>query len=435
MIINEGTKIVKKIIFMVDMYYPKPRAVGICVHNVAQEMINLGYEVHVIAYKQNNEECEEEFEGVFVHRIAMRLDMKMQEYGESHLDSALGKISYKAAGIIRKIQKLFFLPWFPLVSPLTVNRYYRKTLSLNREYDFDCIIATYLPPEPLFAGAMVKKKLKNIKYGAYILDSLITQSGQKYLPSKLIEKLTWKFEKMIYETADKTYNPECLRDHYQSDKYLKYRDKMIFLDVPYFKPKQPISKQILHDISKKHLVYLGTLIKNSRNPEYIYRLFTEINKSGLYQLHFYTRGSCEDDLLKYQIESGDAVLRHGFVTHAEIDNIIANSDYLINLSVKDAAMISGKIFEYMSTGKPVIHFYYKDNDACLRYLEKYELSIVIKIDEQLFESNVRRLKKFLTESYGKTVEPNSLIETFKGNMPIQSAQHFDALARGDYLED
>ena len=425
----------KKILFMVDMYYHSPRAVGICVHNVARELINLGHEVHVIAYKHNNEVLEEVYEGVFIHRIAMRFDMKAQQYGERYIDTLWGKFCYKVAGITRKVQKLILLPWFPLVSPFTANRYYKKAISLNRKLIFDCVIATYLPPEPLFAGALIKKEFKEIKYGAYILDSLISQSGQKYLPAKIIKNLTWKFEKMVYKNADKIYNPECLREHYQSDKYLKFRDKMIFLDVPYFKPRQPILTQRLYDVSKKHLVYLGTLIKNSRNPEYIYRLFKEINKSGDYQLHFYTRGSCEDDLHKYQIESGGAVLRHGFVTHAAVDNIIANSDYLVNLSVKDAAMISGKIFEYMSTGKPVIHFYYQDNDACLRYLEKYELSIVIKIDERLFESNVGRLQKFLTDSYGRTVEPNSLLETFKRNTPIYSAKHFDKFARGVQLED
>jgi len=425
MVTNEGDINVKKILFMVDMYYPKPRAVGVCVHNVAMELINLGYQVHVIAYKQGNAKQEEIFEGVFIHHIPMRLDMKMQDYGEKHIDTLVGKVCYKAAGIIRKIQKLILLPWFPLVSPLTVYHYYTSALGLNRKYGFDCIIATYLPPETLFAGALIKKKLKNIKYGAYILDSLINQSGQKYLPSKLIKKLTWKFEKMVYETADIVYIPECQRNHYQADKYEKYRDKIDFLDTPVFKPNKIVFTNKLFDDHKIHLVYMGTLLKKIRSPDYLYRLFKSINESGQFQLHFYTRGSCEDDLLQYQIETGGAVIRHGFVAHSEVDNIIANSDFLINLGVANASMSSSKIFEYMATGKPIIYLHYKDTDPCFKYLDEYELSLLIKMDDHLFDDNVKIFRDFLHKSYGKTVELDLLEDTFRENMPIYAASKFD----------
>ena len=420
----------KRILFMVDMYYPKPRAVGICVHRLAGELTKLGYKVHVIAYRQKNEAHFEDFEGVFVHRIAPRLDMKLQEYGESRIDSALGKISYKTAGMIRKIQKLIFLPWFPLVSPLMVNRYYRKMLSLNREYGYDCIMATYLPPEPLFAGAMIKKKLKNIKYGAYILDSLISQSGRKYLPSNLIKKLTWKFEKMVYETADMVINPEGLRNHHQSSKYHPYRNKIVFTGTHQFVPKQPVLTNKLYDNHKKHLVYMGTLLKDFRSPDYLYRLFQRINHSGEFQLHFYTRGSCEDDLLRYEAESGGAVLRHGFVEHREVDNILANSDFLINLGVPDSTLDSSKIFEYMSTCKPIIHFYYVDDDYCLQYFEKYNLSLAIKMDEHVFDDNAIIFQEFLLKTYGKTINKDKFEEALKEEIPMHVMKHIENLAHG-----
>lgn len=55
---------------------------------------------------------------------------------------------------------------------------------------------------------------------------------------------------------------------------------------------------------------------------------------------------------------------------------------------------------------------------------------MMKMDEKLFNNNAESLQNFLSKSYGRTVEPNTLIETFKKNTPMYTAKHFDALARG-----
>jgi len=431
----KGATDLKRILFMLGGYYPNPSPNGICVHRVSGELTKLGYQIHVIAHRGKNENFQEYYEGISIHRINKRLDEKLLEYGKRKDGRTLGKISYKAAGVVRKILKLVFIPWFPLASPFAVYRYYKKAYSLNKKHRLDCIIAVFNPDEPLFAGALLKKQLKEVKYGAYILDSLIYLSGQNYLPSGLRNKLSWKFEKMVYETADRVYNMECHRLHHQSEKYLPYKNKMVFLDTPLYSPRRPFLSNKLYDSNIKHLVYMGSLFKDFRNPNYLYRLFKEINKSGEFQLHFYTRGSCEDELLKYQAESNGTVIKHGFVSHNEIDNIMANSDFLINIGVSNSTAISSKIFDYMSTGKPIIHLYYLDDDVNLNYFLKYELCLTIKMDEKIFNENANRLKEFLNKTHGKIIKQGELLETFKKNYPMCTAKHFDALARGNQIEN
>ncbi len=418
----------RKILFLNDFYYPKPMPNGICLHRVAKELIKSGCEVHVIAYKRSGQNAIPEYEGVKIHYIKMRLFFTLRTYGEENILSLLGKIALLAAKPINKIAKLVWLPWFPMASPMTVKRYYIKAGDLHEQHNFDAVISLFNPDDTLFAGARLRKRFPEIKLGAYILDSLIFLAGKKKLPSLLRNKLSWKFEKMVYENFDKVFNMETHFDHHQFEKYDPYRNKMVFLDTPLFLPRQLILKKKLFDPGKKHLVYMGTLFKSFRNPDYMYRLFVKVNEKDDYNLHFYTRGDCESSVINYQKKTNGSVVRHGFVEHSEVDNIYANAHYLINLGVSNSTNISSKIFDYMSIGKPIIHFYYYDNDVNLRYFQKYKLALLIKMDEELFAENALRLGQFLKSAFQKTVDSKTLLNTFNKNLPEYTAGHFKKLA-------
>ena len=418
----------KKILFLNDFYYPKPMPNGICLHSVAKELIKSDFEVHVIAYKRKGQTVPSVYEGVNIHYIKMRLFYILRTYGENHIQSVLGKIAIRIAKPLNKIAKLFLLHKFPMASQTTVNRYYNKAVSLCQQNKYDAVIALFNPEDTLFAGVKLKERFPEIKLGAYILDSLIFLAGKKKLPVFLRDKLSWKFEKLVYENYDMVYNMETHMIHHQNKKYEPYRHKMVFLDTPLFSPRKPVFTEKLYSDDKKHLVYMGTLFKTFRNPDYMYRLFLEANTNKEYNLHFYTRGDCEGDVIHYQNESNGTILRHGYVPHAEIDNIYANADYLINLGVSNSTNISSKIFDYMSIGKPIIHFYYLEDDVNLRYFQKYDLALMIKMDIDLFHENAIKLKYFLETTYNKTLESNALIKTFNKNLPEYTARHFSRLA-------
>lgn len=418
----------ESILIIVESYYPKPFPNEVCVHNVALELKKMGYDVHIIGYKKNGYMKESKYEGIKIHNIKPRLFQKLRDYGEDNIAKIRGKVVYKIAKWINKIKKLMYIPIFPLTSPVNVLRYYHKAYELYKEYKFDCVIATYHPTEALLAGILLKRKIKTIKYGAYILDSLIYISGRQYLGKTLFDKLAWKFEKKVYENADRVFNMKSHETHHFAEKYYTYKSKIDFIDIPLFLPRKPKFTKSLYDSDKIHLAYTGTLFKDYRDPKYIYRLFMSINKFNLYQLHFYTKGNCEEELIKYQSESNGRVIRHGYVSNIEIDNIYYNADFLINVGVSNTTMISSKIFSYISLGKPIIHFYYNDDDVCLRYFEKYNLSLMIKMDEKLFDFNAKRLKTFLIENYGKMIDTNKIDQVYKLNSPNYTAIQFDKLA-------
>lgn len=66
----------------------------------------------------------------------------------------------------------------------------------------------------------------------------------------------------------------------------------------------------------------------------------------------------------------------------------------MNIGVRESNAISGKIFEYMSFGRPIISTYFIDNEACIPFLKKYPLGLMV--DERLsVESNVAKVANFL----------------------------------------
>lgn len=72
---------------------------------------------------------------------------------------------------------------------------------------------------------------------------------------------------------------------------------------------------------------------------------------------------------------------HGWVSHSELEEALERADILLSIAEKDGKQISSKIFEYMSFGKPILHFYYSNTDVNRRYLSKYPLAMCVNHNE------------------------------------------------------
>jgi len=427
-----------KILFLLDSFYPKPSPNSICVNAIIHELIKYNYQVHIIVFKKKNERNEEILDEIKIHRINMNLYYIFRGYGEENRNY-FGKICIFISKIIFRINKLLFLPWFPLASPLLVSNYYIKAIQVINKYKINHFISIFNPVETIYASNLIKKTLPKVRYGAYILDSLLFLSGQDFLPLPLRRLLAWKFEKSVYENADTVFNMICYLKHHKNKKYQKYAEKMIFLDTPLFSPKK-INRNVksFFNTKKVHLVYMGSLYKGYRSPNYLIQLFQKINTMNKYQLHFFSRGSCEDVIKSFEKKTNESIKGHGMVSIYIVHNIMNSSNFLINFGVSNSSAISSKIFDYMSTGKPIIHLYYNEEDTCLSYLKKYPLSLLIKIDINLFEDNKNKLELFLKENQDKHINSDELLDIFYYNTPYYTAKVFKQFlnnenARSNYV--
>ncbi len=412
----------KRLLFIMDGYYPETSPNGVCIKAIVKELIKDEYEVHVLNAGQPNDNL---VDGVHIHYIPYNLFLKMRSYGEQH-PTGVGKIVYKGAMLLNKIQKLIMLPWYPLNHPNTVQHYYSAACKLEDSLHFEKVIGVYLPLEATLATVKFKEKHPYIPTAIYVSDSMIYMSGAKYFPPQIAEKLKWRVEKRVYEGVDKVFNIRCHEIHHKDPKYDPYRLKMQFLDTPLFEPTElPVQFEQLFDKEKIQWSYMGTMFDKYREPYYLCRLVEALENEFDIQVQFYTRGSCEEWLAEKCSEKPEHFVRHGYVSNSLTPIIYANSDFLINLGVNTSTMISSKIFLYMAYGKPIIHFYYQDNDVCNPYLERYPGACLIQMKEELFEDNTIKLRNFIRDNLGKVFDSKDIADLFIENTPRYSADAFE----------
>ena len=105
------------------------------------------------------------------------------------------------------------------------------------------------------------------------------------------------------------------------------------------------------------------------------------------------------------------------ISHDKLSEYYNHADILLNLGVTIPSAISGKIFEYMSYGKPVVSTYSIDNEACLPYLKKYPLTYLIDEREEDIGRAAENLTEFIRNHCHERVDTAFINDIFIQNKP------------------
>ncbi len=403
----------KKILFLAGEYYPYPFANGVCIKNVINELKRKNYEVDVVCFNTTNNK-------------------------ELHLDTYNGsKIYYvnnfKNKGILedfrQRIKNILLAPMFPATDVKLINKYYgvvKKALCANK---YDMIIAVYNPIEALIVGKLVVKKVQ-CKYCLYMLDTL-TNTGQITIRGLKTNKLVKKYtdrknlscELKLFECADLIILMNSHLQHYKQKIYDKFRSKIVFSDLPLFDPTNFCMRPTKRD-TKINMVYCGVLSEEYRNPRYLCEAVIKCKEYIACSLDVYCRGNCGKMLEQYSEKSNSVIQKHEYVEYSKMKDILNNSDVLISIGNYNSDMVPSKIFEYMSTGKKIIHFIRSKNDSCLSYLYKYPASLIIN-EEVTLEKNIQNILDFLNKPLNKNDNTIGLKDLFKFNMPEYTVKIID----------
>jgi len=156
------------------------------------------------------------------------------------------------------------------------------------------------------------------------------------------------------------------------------------------------------------LTYIGTLIKGTREPDQLLRIISSMIRKRpelreKLELHFFGDISmCKENFSRYD-EIKDVFISHGMVARSTMHQILADSDFLVNIGNDTSYQLPSKIVEYIFTGKPIINICSTTNDTSSDVLSDHPMALNVFCSESNIEEKVTECLIFIDGNYGKSL--------------------------------
>lgn len=267
----------------------------------------------------------------------------------------------------------------------------------KKEYEsYDLFIAiTY---EEMYALSSISKIEKN-KKRIFLLEKFFYRN--KRIPNKQNF-----IENKILSNIDTIYHLPILT------KELNIYENTVCLEHPMIVDRTQIHKDNL-SVEVCKIIYGGGVDKYQRNPINIINIINEINENVVF--YFYIYGNLVNKLSNI---NSNLVKVNAPIPHDEFIEKVHESNILLSIGNKESDIVPSKVFDYISTGKPILHFSFNSNDPYYYYLSRYRLSLIIDYKRFLNDLDYKQtisieLNNFI-ESYGFTNE-SILFDEIKSN--------------------
>lgn len=386
--------------FLLDYYIPNASPNGVCVEKVAKCFVRNGWGVTIVCFQRDNEAIEEEKDGIEIFRVCTlyNSDKKTKFDG------------------VKFYSKWFISSQYPITERKEITQqFYKNVEQLLTIKDYEAIICVHLPVETLIAGALIKTKYPKLNVIAYMLDSLSGGFVPRFLPEEFARKRKLIWENNIFKQFDRVFLMQSSKEHHI--KYVgmeEWYDKAVYLDIPLLERNRLPKQNEKINCGKTMITFCGLL----NDPYRHVKQFLEIAKQcNQYKFIFAGSSNIENHFIKIQNNTNSNITYFGQIQHSKVEELLTNSDVLLNLGVTVPSAISGKIFEYMSYGKPIISTYSIDNEACIPYLQKYPLGLLLDERSRNIKLQAQKLIDFVEKTKGKQIDYNSVEKNFYLNTP------------------
>lgn len=392
------------IVFIVSSYYPYFSAGGKCCFNIAEEMVKKN-KVTVICLKSfNRQHGVEEYQGQTIIRVSYkRWDMRLKLDEKIKRSSGVTKEWYILLLNIIRLQEFIQTILSRVSIKKTLTRAYLDAL-FNIKGSIDVVVPLCFPMEAVIAGMEYKKKFRKVKLIPYLFDPFVdshTLHRTKW-NMRLKRKNHIRIENEMLSLSSKVFCINHLCEYFIQ--YKGYVSDLLFTEHPLIKKIPENNKLKIIEKSNIKITYTGVFNKIIRNPGYFLRFMLSVLLKYDARLHLYSYGNCENIIKKYTNKSAGRILNHGFVPNKEANNAMHTSDVLVSVGNIDNLQVPSKIFEYMSAGKPIVHFYAAPDDMNVKILKDYPLCLCLKQDESQLQENVEKFIRFCQKNKGKTLD-------------------------------
>ena len=345
----------KKILCLVDWYYPESNTSTVCMDTLL-EKLKQTYIVDFLAFKIKKESQ----------------SVTSYEHG--------------------KIYKLTL----PQIKKLLKYNFQSKKNALFDEIasnDYDIVISTCQPFVLNVLAEHILPCYKHAKWYPVFLDPHVYNYCAPLRTAKKREKRV----SANLEKAEKIFMVKGIKEENEKRGFFPdYHKKVIEISLPNL--MDLTGMQIRNKNKKIVMTFAGAVYRKIRNPRKMFEILNQLGEDfEINIMSKYCTGLTNKCIRKTK---NVKVNNLGYLKREECLNVLFHSNILINLGNSIPNQTPSKVLEYIGTGKPILNFYFIEDDTSLYYLKKYPLCCNVNVNTYTAE-DIQRIKDFCRKNKDK----------------------------------
>ena len=295
--------------------------------------------------------------------------------------------------------------------------YLQKIKAVNDKSRIDVLISVTFPFYTHVFALKFKQQFPSVKWLTYTTDPLAYNEANPIPVWK--KKRATDIEQKVYDGCDYCLITEELRSNLINEYHVP-EQKIVVL--PYLIETESVPT-ITSDKKNERpqVLYAGCLFFRVRNPKLMLEVFSELNDIDL---NLYVTGDriCRK-MLKEPYPSQIKI--NGLVPRNEYFRLLGEADVLINLNNNAKLQAPHKLLELISTGRPIINFYYYKN-AGYEIIEKYPLGLNISNGSTLDEIRAS-ISDFVSQNMNKVLSDKEIKDIYPEYLLPYQMERIDQL--------
>ena len=293
---------------------------------------------------------------------------------------------------------------FPNGEKWYIRKARKKIEEIYQESGIDYLFTVCAPFSAHIAGYKFKKSHHDINWCVYTPDvfteGIMAQRDNIYKKIKYIRAQKW--EDKVYSSADCIIHMDRIYDRHEKEKSDKAKSIILYTKMDFSNNIKEIS-----DKDSIYCLYAGSFLPGIREPHFMVKAFCRlIEKNPHIKLIMFGNLGYNDFFAEITRTYPDNIFVHNPIPKEELQSIISQSQILINIGNFTEGFIPSKIYDYITTGKPIITFSYTgDINATLK---QYPLHLQINVLETSLIEAEESLNKFILCNRNQIVEQDNL---------------------------
>ncbi len=258
--------------------------------------------------------------------------------------------------------------------------------------DYDVIISVSLPFSSHVAAYIINKD-KGKKWIMDIGDPFSLKKNAYENNKYFYKSINHYFENKFYDLASQIIftHEEAAEEH---KKIFDIKKSKILIGNPISSFSNNLfQKSVNYDYFSRPIIigYFGILTQGVRSSEKTLKLF----KNSNFEFHWYTNPDS-----KLMIKQNDIDLnKHKFFEiiprDQALEKMTTSIHCLLSIGNLNASQLPSKVIEYISTGKPVLHFAEIKNDPVIKIAQEFKNLIIVNKNSDISELDEKIDKLFL----------------------------------------